>query len=203
MDKMNLNEPPKQRAFRYFPDYPVGAPLEAPACALCGASPAIPGQWLAKDDDGTRRDACAECVAIGNTHADVPSWIERDLLASVEAQHPDWSIEKRSSYVAARIAELSRTPPIAWIQDNEWPVCGDDFAAYVGELTREGLERQYGGIVPGKAALRRIIEQERPAWTKDEETLDWQWSELGNFLAVFVFRCLNDTQREMQVIQMA
>jgi uncharacterized protein CbrC (UPF0167 family) len=142
-------------------------------------------------------------VAIGKTHADVPSWIARDLLASVEAQHPDWSIEKSSSYVAARIAELSRTPPIAWIQDNEWPVCGDDFAAYVGELTREGLERQYGGIEPGKAALRRIIEQERPAWTKDEETLDWQWSELGNFLAVFVFRCLNDTQRERQVIQMA
>jgi hypothetical protein len=70
-------------------------------------------------------------------------------------------------------------------------------------LTREGLERQYGGIEPGKAALRRIIEQERPAWTKDEETLDWQWSELGNFLAVFVFRCLNGTQREMHVLQMA
>jgi uncharacterized protein CbrC (UPF0167 family) len=165
--------------------------------------PAISGQWLAKDDNGTRRDACAECLAIGKAHTDAPSWIERDLLVSVEALHPDWSIEQRSSYVAARIAELSRSPPIAWIQNNEWPVCGEDFAAYVGELTREGLERQYGGIEPGNAALRRIIEQERPAWPEDEETLEWHWSELGNFLAKFVFRCLNDTQRDIHVLQLA
>jgi hypothetical protein len=49
---------------------------------------------------------------------------------------------------------LAHTPPVPWLQNNEWPICSDDFAVYLGELTREGLGQRWGSEAAGKRALR-------------------------------------------------
>ena len=88
-----------------------------------------------------------------------------------------------------RVDKLAHTPPVPWLQNNEWPVCNDDFAVYNGELTRDQLLLEHEGAGPAKAALRAMVEEVKPEWELDEEALDTAWDQLGNFVAVFAFRC--------------
>lgn len=38
-----------------------------------------------------------------------------------------------------KVGELSITPPVAWVQSNEWPVCCDDYMKYIGEWEKTVL----------------------------------------------------------------
>lgn len=190
-------------SFAYFPVFPTGAHLSTESCGYCGKSPAISGTYLRPIGDGSETKAvCGDCLAGGRASVKVPKWVERELAEAVNASRPDWSEERRSVYVAERVAELSHTPPVPWIQNNEWPVCHDDFAQFVGELTREQLEKQHGSTRAAIGALRAAIAELRPEWEQSEANVEWEWAELGNFLAIFVFHC-QDRQREIYVLQTA
>lgn len=176
--------------FRYFPSFPEGATLTEEVCGYCGVSPAISEAWLSDaGSDDTKKPACAECLREGRATTRVPSWLERDLARGVDATHPNWTAEKRAALVRHRVAELGHTPPVPWLQNNEWPICGDDFALFEGELTSDLLVRRHRGLNQAKAALRAIIKEAVPAWDLDEEAVDTAWKQLGNFVAIFVFRC--------------
>lgn len=176
--------------FKYFPSFPNGAHLSTEACEHCGRTPAIPaGRLKSALDEEQRRAACADCLQAGKASVDVPSWVERELAQAVDQTHFDWSAEQRAELVASRVTSLAHTPPVPWLQNNEWPVCGDDFAAYVGELTREHLLREHGVTQRAKEALHATIDELRPHWDLDEEALDTAWEQLGNFVAIFEFRC--------------
>ena len=185
--------------FRYFPAYPQGAQLGDDACDLCGHRPAITGIRLGLRMDEPR-NVCADCLAADKVAASIPQWIQQDVRDAVDRLHADWSAMARADLVAARVYELAHTPPVPWLQNNEWPLCGDDFAIYQGELTQEALKRQHGGIVGGKAVLRTILERVVPNWEQDDVAIDAEWRDLGNFLAVFVFRCLD---QDVYVVQTA
>jgi uncharacterized protein CbrC (UPF0167 family) len=189
--------------FEYFPNFPEGARLGAEACEYCGHSPAIPAVRLnpAPGEDN-RKAVCADCLRAGRASAKIPTWVERELAHAVGAAHPAWSGQQRADFVASRVDKLAHTPPVPWLQNNEWPVCNNDFATYIGELTRDQLLQEHTGVEQAKAALRAIIEEVRPEWELDEEALDTAWDQLGNFVAVFAFHC-PDNPKALYVLQTA
>lgn len=184
--------------FRYFPTFPEHANLRVEPCAMCGRAPTVPAVRL-HGGAVDRQSVCADCLAEGKAAVQIPKWIIKELEHGVSGAHPDWSAEKRASYVADRVDELAHTPPIHWLQNNEWPVCDDDFAAYERELSREVLEQQHSDSAHAREALRSILLQAVPNWEQDEKAIEAEWSELGNFLAVFEFRCLDSDERRYVV----
>lgn len=183
--------------FRYFPRFPESARLDAGNCAYCGASPTIPGGRLAP-----RVAACAECVRSGRAQQPVPRWIQQALAHAVAASHSDWSQERQAAWGAQRVAELAATPPIAWLQNNEWPVCQDDFAVFAGELSQARLLETHRSPERSRAALRDIVQAARPDWELDAEDVAALWEQLGNFVAIYVFRC-PAKQEDIYVLQTA
>lgn len=186
--------------FRYFPAFPSGALLKETACAWCGRSPSIPPVYLVLVG-AARSPLCADCLALGRGQVKVPDWLTRDLAHAVAAAHPSWSLAEQEAFVAARLEALAHTPPVPWLQNNEWPVCSDDFAVYLGELTREGLAQRWGGEAAGKQALRAILLQALPEWSQDEADVDAEWMALANDLAIFAFQC--DAGETRYVVQLA
>jgi hypothetical protein len=148
-----------------------------------------------------RAPICADCLAQGRGQVNVPDWVKRDLAHAVASVHPAWSLRERESLVAGRLEALAHTPPVPWLQNNEWPVCGDDFAVYKGELTRDKLLAEHRSVEHAKEALHDVIEEVRPEWTLDEEALGTAWEQLGNFVAIFEFQC--DAGETVYVVQLA
>lgn len=176
--------------FRYFPSFPDGACLAAGSCYFCGRTPALDGVWLDFDEDfDDPPPVCVEDLVADRARVAVPAWVQEALARGVRERHPEWDAERRSRYTAERTDELAHTPPVPWIQENEWPVCADDYATYLGQLTREGLEQRYGGSAGGKVALRQIMQEERPNWKLDDAALEDWWPRLGGFLHVYAFDC--------------
>ena len=187
--------------FRYFPTFPEHADLRDRPCVYCGRAPSIPGVRLNSGPESSQ-PACADCLAIGKAAVKIPKWVITDLERAVSTTHPDWSVDRQATYVAERIDELAHTPPIPWLQNNEWPVCGDDFAVYEGELTRENLEQRTGDLERAKDTLHSILSQTVPNWEQDAQALEGEWSELGNYLAIFAFQC-SDSGEARYVVQTA
>ena len=96
----------------------------------------------------------------------------------------------RSAVLGHRVEQavdiLSRTPPVPWIQENEWPAHCGDFCRYLGEWDQARLT----AAAPdgnGLAFLWSILPQASRA-RRDRDEL---WEELGNeWAAVYVFECL-------------
>lgn len=174
--------------FKYFPDFPAGADLTSDPYSYCGRAPALPAIRLGFGT-GANGSICADCLAKGMATVNVPSWVQRDLESGVDRTHPDWSEQQRSRYVSERVNELARTPPVPWLQNNEWPVCGDDFAEYNDEVARELLLQQHETVAEAKSALRGILKDAMPNWEQSDNDVDMEWEELGNYLAIFLFRC--------------
>lgn len=190
-------------SFDYFPTFPGGAQLREEACSFCARSPAIPAVRLKLQASEEKPKAvCADCLRIGRARTEVPTWVERELTNAVRAAHPEWDSDEVARHVASRVDALSHTPPVPWLQNNEWPACKDDFAVYRGELTRDTLLGEYGSVARAKEALDSVIKEVRPEWTLDEEALGTAWEQLGNFVAIFVFQCPSD-QRPIYVLQTA
>jgi uncharacterized protein UPF0167 len=120
---------------------------------------------------------------------EVPRWVQHELETGIDRTHPDWSEQQRSRYVSERVNELARTPPVPWLQNNEWPVCGDDFAEYNDEVTKELLLQQHETVAEARSTLRGILKDAMPSWEQGDNDVDMEWEELGNYLAIFLFRC--------------
>jgi hypothetical protein len=186
-------------AFRYFPTFPIGARFVSEPCYFCRRTPALDGVWLDFDGDfDGPPPVCVDDLVADRARVLIPDWAREALGRAMVERHPDWDAERRSAYVADRTWELAHTPPVPWIQDNEWPIYEDDYAAFLGQLRREDLGRRHGGSAGGKAALRRIMREQRPNWRMDSGTLDAWWYRLGEFLRVYTF---GSREKELYVLQ--
>ena len=178
--------------FRYFPDFPQGADLRETPCRLCDRRPAIPAIRLGFGG-GLEGAVCAHCIAEGKAPVHVPSWVHSELEAGVTRTHPEWSEQERVRYVSERVSELAHTPPIPWLQNNDRPVCDDDFAIFRGEVTRDRLEQRCGRVSEAKGRLRELLLQAVPNWEQDDAAIEAEWKQLANWLAIFAFSCPDGT----------
>lgn len=176
--------------FRYFPNFPEEARFSMEPCYFCGQVPALDGIWLefAEDFDDPP-SVCVSDLMVGKAQVAVPGWASAALAHAVSVQHSDWSPEQQDAYIQARTDELAHTPPVPWIQENEWPICRDDYSVYIGQLTQEKLVQRYGSTDDAKTSLLKRVQQLRPAWNLASSERDEWWDSLGGFLHIYVFRC--------------
>ena len=114
----------------------------------------------------------------------IPDYLIARLNQSVQIAHPTWTSEQISGHVSTRLEALSRTPPIPWVQNNDWVICGDDFAYYLGERTQEDLN----AMAPdgnGLAYLAQLIDAPETVgkWQNVWDAIEAEWT------TVFLFLC--------------
>ena len=80
---------------------------------------------------------------------------------------------------------MSFCPPVPWIQNNDWPVCCDDYMTYIGEWDREDFIKN-STYDDGLSLLKELLIDELKNNVESYEAL---WADLGYETAAFVFKC--------------
>jgi uncharacterized protein CbrC (UPF0167 family) len=173
--------------FRYFPNYKTLAQFESGPCSCHSTDQelsflCLSGQYFANPD-------VPEAVCIGDLKAGVfrvyiDDYVTRLLEQSVRDTFPDWSSDQIQTHVERAVDELSRTPPVPWIQHNVWPSCHGDFCRYLGEWDQNKLNSM-SDRDDRHSYLLSIIQE--PQGVGDPERL---WEEIGTgWTAIFAFEC--------------
>ena len=84
-----------------------------------------------------------------------------------------------------KVTELSFCPPVPWIQNNDWPVCCDDYMTYIGEWEREDFIKN-STTGDGLSLLKELLIDELKNNVESYEAL---WADVGYETAAFVFKC--------------
>jgi uncharacterized protein CbrC (UPF0167 family) len=179
---------PSDIRFKYSPEYENNASFEEPPCDCTGGAGELSFLCLSGvyfDDPDAPEAVCLNDLVTGRVRVYIDDWVTRQLEQSVKKTHPDWTDTQLQSHVDQAVDELSRTPPVPWIQNNLWPSCHGDFCRYLGEWDQEKLT-QASPDGNGQAYLMSIIQ--------DPEGLgypDQLWRSIGdNWARIYVFQCL-------------
>ena len=128
---------PQSYLFPYFPDYERWARFTDLPCDGCQGTPCLDG--ICFDQSSDLQAVCVSCLVSGRIIDSLPDGLPIRFRSSVERMHAEWTEAQITHHVQERLERLTRTPPIPWVQNNEWVFCGDDFAHYLGEQTQEDL----------------------------------------------------------------
>ena len=86
----------------------------------------------------------------------------------------------------SKTSELSITPPVAWVQSNEWPVCCDDYMKYIGEWEKTDFINQ-SSHEEYIDYFKELLDKKMIERIDDIETLI---EDLGYDSVAYAFRCI-------------
>ena len=99
--------------YKYFSDVLKNGYFTETPCQFCGSSEhCLEGSFFDRDDNLV--SICLNCFDKRKVSVDIPSYIA------------DRVVKKQNE----KVTELSFCPPVPWIQNNDWPVCCDDYMTY-------------------------------------------------------------------------
>jgi uncharacterized protein CbrC (UPF0167 family) len=182
--------------FKYFHDFLNNTEFKKEPCDNCGRTPTLAGVYFGGDRE--LNAVCVDCLVSGQVTVHVPRYLIKRLRENVKVSHPDWSEVLVESKVDQAVSDLSRTPPIPWIQNNDWVICHGDFACYLGEWKQYRLisEAPDGD---GKEYLFSLL---NPTDRPGRDSLEDLWESVAaDWTAVYVFQCLKCFRR-FAVVQM-
>lgn len=175
-----------QHSFLYFPDYEMWARFSEEPCDC--DSPCLDGAWF--DGPDIPEAVCSQDLISARVRNHIPDYLKDQLAQSVALTHGDWASDQIRQHIEDAVDRLSRTPPVPWIQNNDWPVHHGDFCRYIGEWDQPRLSAE-SPDGDGKKYLMSIIEE--PEGVGDPEAL---WESIGTeWTAVYVFECLECGKR--------
>jgi uncharacterized protein CbrC (UPF0167 family) len=122
--------------FKYFADYQRWASFTTQP-HTCPNSEALDGVFF--DDSNVPDIVCLADLVAGKTRVYIPEYLIEELKKSIHQTYPNSSDEVIENMVNTKVDELSRTPPVPWIQNNNWPIRNGDFCRYIGEWKQEDL----------------------------------------------------------------
>jgi uncharacterized protein CbrC (UPF0167 family) len=162
--------------FKYFDDPLKNAEfIDEEECQSCGASNhCLEGEYFDLDEEVI--SVCLDCLQQGIIKVNIPNYIKERVV--------DLGKEEK-------VAELEKTPPVPWIQYNDWPVCCNDFTKYIGEWDRSVFEK-HSNDGDGLNYLLNILEQSSKEKIKNVKVF---WEDIGHYTAIFVFECLHCSKK--------
>lgn len=170
--------------FKYFPENKKFAVFATDKCLCKDNLPCL--EPIHFEDPEIENPVCLDQLVNGQVRVAISVYLQKRLLDSIVNTHPSWSGDRARNLAAQIVDALSRTPPVPWIQNNDWPVCCGDFCCYLGEWSQEKLtESSPDGN--GSSFLWGILEERRRNRRDDPDQL-WQEIESG-WTTIFVFRC--------------
>ena len=154
--------------YKYFRDVLKNGYFTETPCQFCGSSEhCLEGSFFDRDDNLV--SICLNCFDKRKVSVDIPGYIA------------DRVVKKQNE----KVTELSFCPPVPWIQNNDWPVCCDDYMTYIGEWEREDfIKNSTNG--DGLSLLKELLIDELKNNVESYEAL---WADLGYETAAFVFKC--------------
>jgi uncharacterized protein CbrC (UPF0167 family) len=123
----------------------------------------------------------------GRIRVAIPDHLKVELDESIKSTFPLLDDQHRLDLLELRIEVLSRTPPVPWIQNNNWPVSNGDFCRFLGEWSEDDLTEKSPDN-NGKSFLWSILDTN---CRNRRSSVDDLWNEIVyGTTAIYVFECL-------------
>lgn len=155
------------KKYKYFADVEQYAFFTKTPCQFCGnESNCLEGIYFDRENI---ESVCMSCFEKMKACVEVPSYIRRRV-----------NIDS-----ATKIEQLKYTPPIPWVQYNDWQVCCDDFMTYIGEYDQDAFSNKYG--VEGTVELfESMLSKDTHGKVDDINVL---WEDIGYNTVAYFFMC--------------
>lgn len=170
--------------FRYYKHPEVNAMMTQVECQSCGTDKfCLEGEYF--DRGNSVVSVCLNCLARGKITVNIQDFLINRIKNHLAENCTDCQgsiIEQ----VKVCVDELSRTPPVPWIQYNDWPVCCNDFCMYLGEWSQKEIVERSKDVDP-EAYLMSIL---NPFCKEQIDDFNSFWDDIGNGTAIFAFKCV-------------
>lgn len=170
--------------YRYFDNVFKNAEFTNEKCQVCSTGKnCLEGEYF---DRSAVTSVCLDCLDKGLINVNIPQYLKERIYSHIQG-----NFVNRNEQIEGLIKSLSKTPPVAWIQYNDWPVCCCDFTKYLGEWNRDDFDNN-SPDENGKYYLMSMLDGFAKGKVKD---IDILWDDIGQYTAVFVFECLECSKR--------
>lgn len=124
--------------YKYLGNVLKNAEYTEEKCQICSSeNNCLEGEYFDLGSDVT--SVCLECLNKGIVTVDIPEFISDRIYSHLEDKLVLKSKEVIEKMTNQLIETLGKTPPVPWIQYNDWPVCCCDFTKYLGEWSRADI----------------------------------------------------------------
>ena len=170
--------------FKYYQQPEVNAILTQQKCQSCDSEEyCLEGEYF--DHGSSVESVCLSCLSKGKITVNIPDFVRNRIKNHLTGDCTK-SQDSTQERVNQLIDELSKNPPVPWIQYNAWPVCCDDFCRYLGEWDQSTIVEK-AQDKSTKDYLMSILDDFNKERIDDFDSL---WNDIGNGTAIFVFECI-------------
>lgn len=167
--------------FRYFRDPYTHAVFTDEPCEICGSSiHCLEGTYFHQNDI---ESLCLACLRSGKanilTELEEPE-IKQNIIDMLR------EAGKSIDLIETIIDEFKKTPPVPWVQSDEWVWCCGDFATYVGEWKENEFKHHFSKDTYKQELLQLFDEYHRERIEIVDAFLD---AVENDWVVVFVFQC--------------
>lgn len=156
----------KMKQYEYFKNVEENAVFTEEKCQFCGNNKnCLEGIYF---EQSGLKSVCLSCFEKRVIGVDVPEYLKKQVHYNVE-----------------KIDKLTYTPPVPWVQYNDWQVCCDDYMQYLGEWIQEDFIRE-SSDGNGIRLFQSLLSID---FMKQVGDINDLWGDLGKDTVAFVFYC--------------
>ena len=156
-----------EKKYIYYQDVKKNAVFTKEPCQYCGKKEeCLEGIYF--EQDGVT-SVCLSCLDSKKIEVDIPKYVRSRIKNSVNSKSD----------------VLKYTPPIPWVQYNDWQVCCDDYMKYIGEWEQEQFKNE-SVERDGISALKNLLNEDTLCKVDDISIL---WEDIGYDTVAYVFEC--------------
>lgn len=171
--------------FKYFQNPEKNARYIDEPCEVCGSNNlCLNGTYFDHYEDELE-SICMDCLVQGKVVVKFPNFLYTRIYDEVKKENQNSTEEQIKNKIDTIFSVLEKTPPIPWIQYNDWPVCCGDFMTYLEELGRDNLNLMATNG-DGKSLLFDLLDEETKSRVEDLEAL---WNDLEDYDIAYHFKC--------------
>jgi hypothetical protein len=176
---------------KYFVDFKKNAVFSNEQCDICGSNDnCLEAEYFDNDEDF--RSICLKCLLSGKQLVNIPSYLKNKLIENIKQVDKRISDKIINEKVENILDELSKTPPVPWVQFNNWPVYNGDFMKYIGEWNKEDFIKN-SSDKNGKNYILSLLDEQIK---KQIDDMDAFWDDIGENTIVFVFESIDKSKRQ-------
>lgn len=174
--------------FKYFIDPQTNASFTDENCQCCGAEKnCLDGDYFDRGAEIT--SVCLNCLENGRITVEISEYIQKKLFSHLQDTFTQKNEEQLNELFKSILHELQKTPPVPWIQYNDWPVADGDCMQYIGEWGQEDFVN-HAPDGHGKDYAMSILDE----WTKSKiDDSHVFWDDIGNYTTIFVFKSVTSS----------
>lgn len=155
------------KQYKYFFNVKKDAVFTEKQCQFCGTNEnCLEGVYFEKEDVVS---VCLTCLNKHKTNVEIPDYLSKCI-------HSNRDLKTK---------ELMYTPPIPWVQFNDWQICCDDYMVYIGEWEQDDFIN-YCIDEDGISTLKKLLNNDTLSKVDDINVL---WEDIGYNTVAYVFKC--------------